>query len=281
MPHVRDVRATPHEDHDLMLVAALAAGDLAGTDRDQAIALVDSCPACATLRDDLQSIARATRTLPPPVRMPARDFRLSEWDAARLRPAGWRRFLPGRVGQAAFTRPLGVALATFGLIGLLVTNVPIGLPVGGSAASAPYAAGGGGGAAVTTDSNAAASAAPDAMAEGSAAAAPGYYPAASAAPSIAPAASSAGGNVGGTGAELSGSAAPRAPGTAAGSPKVSVVGASAPAATSPLPGHGPERQDLSTTSDNGVWIVRNIVFVAAIGIGLTLLILARRSRRAV
>ena len=66
MRHVRDVRATSHEDHDTMLVAALAAGDLAGTDRDQAIALIEGCTDCASLHDDLRAIARATSTLPSP-----------------------------------------------------------------------------------------------------------------------------------------------------------------------------------------------------------------------
>ena len=48
MPHVSEVRATDHDRHDTMLVAALAAGDLAGTERDQAIALTASCAECAT-----------------------------------------------------------------------------------------------------------------------------------------------------------------------------------------------------------------------------------------
>src|SRR5437762_8950787 len=91
MPDVPDVRATSHDRHDTMLVAALAAGDLAGTDRDQAIALTQSCSACAQLRDDLRAIARATATAPPPIPAPSRDFRLTPSDARRLRPAVWRR----------------------------------------------------------------------------------------------------------------------------------------------------------------------------------------------
>ena len=46
MPHVSDVRSTSHDRHDPMLVAALAADDLAGAERDQAIALTRTCADC-------------------------------------------------------------------------------------------------------------------------------------------------------------------------------------------------------------------------------------------
>src|SRR5207249_3152736 len=91
MPHVSDVHPTSHDRHDLMLVAALAAGDLAGIDRDQAIALIRTCGDCAQLRDDLRAIARATATAPPPIPAPSRDYRVTPSDARRLRPAVWRR----------------------------------------------------------------------------------------------------------------------------------------------------------------------------------------------
>src|SRR4051812_24613541 len=117
MPHVREVRATSHDRHDLMLVAALAADDLAGTDRDQAIVLTTSCDDCAQLLADLRAIAAATASVPPPIRPTNLDFRLSPQQAARLRPAGWRRLLPGTSARLALGRPLGVALATFGLMG--------------------------------------------------------------------------------------------------------------------------------------------------------------------
>src|SRR6185295_12585376 len=94
MPHVRDVAATSHDRHDPMLMAALAAGDLAGTDRDQAIALTRSCTECASLHADLLAIAEATTTLPPPIPAPSRDFRLTPEQAAGLRRTGWRRLLP-------------------------------------------------------------------------------------------------------------------------------------------------------------------------------------------
>src|SRR6185436_18535562 len=97
MPNDSDVRVTSHERHDPMLVAALAAGDLAGPDRDQAIALTQSCASCASLHADLQAIARATASVPPPIAAPRRDFRLSPEQAASLvAPAGDASFHPSR-----------------------------------------------------------------------------------------------------------------------------------------------------------------------------------------
>ena len=192
MPHVSEVRATDHDRHDPMLVAALAAGDLAGTDRDQAIALTASCAECAALHDDLVAIARATASVPPPIRSAGRDFRLTPEQAASLRPTGWRRFVPAG-GRGAFTRPLGVALATFGIAGILIGTLSLGFTAG-SSASAPLPAAGSGTAADRNAATVAASGAPEApgnlqplpetsAAAASAAAAPA--PAASAAASLA------------------------------------------------------------------------------------------------
>jgi hypothetical protein len=138
MPHVSDVRPTSHDRHDPLLVAALAADDLAGTDRDQAIALTRSCADCATLHDDLLVLARATAAALPPFPTPSRDFRLTPADAARLRPSGWRRLVAAlSAPRSAVTRPLGVGLATLGLVGLLIGNVQL----GGTTASQNAAAG--------------------------------------------------------------------------------------------------------------------------------------------
>jgi hypothetical protein len=137
MPNDSDVRVTSHERHDPMLVAALAAGDLAGTERDQAIALTQSCASCSSVHADLLAIARATAALPPPIAAPQRDFRLSPAQAASLRRTGWRRFVPSIPLRTATTRRLGVGLATIGMAGLLIGNVSFSL---GSAASAPAAA---------------------------------------------------------------------------------------------------------------------------------------------
>ena len=121
-------------DHDETLVARLAADDLAGREADVARALVVECPACAGLLVDLRAIASATAALPASRR--SRDFRLTQADAARLRPAGWRRFL-GRFGEPelSFTRPLAMGLTTLGIAGLVLTALPGGFGFGSGAAS--------------------------------------------------------------------------------------------------------------------------------------------------
>jgi hypothetical protein len=140
MPHVSDVRVTSHDRHDPMLVAALAADDLAGTDRDQAIALTRGCADCATLHEDLRALARATASAPPPIATRPRDFRLTPADAAHLRPSGWRRLVAAASSsRTIFSRPLGAGLATIGLVGLLIGNVQLGGNSAG-AAGAPSAA---------------------------------------------------------------------------------------------------------------------------------------------
>lgn len=112
-----------HADHDLLVIAAHAAGDATGTDRARAAQLVATCQACAGLFAELQAIQAATAELPAPAR--TRDFRLSEQDAARLRPAGWRSILASlRSPRLAFPQPVAVGMATLGLVGLLVASLP-------------------------------------------------------------------------------------------------------------------------------------------------------------
>jgi len=232
-------------DHDDALIARLAADDLIAGSADDRLARswVADCPACAELLGDLQSIVAATSALPTPRR--TRDFRLTEADAARLRPRGWRG-LVARFGspEMAFTRPLAPGLATLGIAGLLLTSLPLGLPGASSTserALSPIAnpvGGGNYGAAVTAapapaiqePPPSAASSALPAGAAPSPAASSIPAPAASdvrdgsapdsASPSIAPAPPSGGGGVGlttdggskgaGTGADV-GSPAPGGP----------------------------------------------------------------------
>jgi hypothetical protein len=140
MPHLSDVRSTSHDQHDPILVAALAADDLAGTDRDHALELTRTCTDCATLHDDLLALARATAAAPPPFATRPRDFQLTPADAARLRPSGWRRLVAAiSSSRTIVSRPLGVGLATLGIVGLLVGNVQLG---SGASAGAPSAAAG-------------------------------------------------------------------------------------------------------------------------------------------
>jgi hypothetical protein len=113
----------PHASHDPLLIASLADGETAGPDHVRAEALVASCTDCAALHADLLALASATRSLPPPAR--PRDFQLTPADAARLRPAGWRRLLDGLgTSRDGLSRPLAIGLSTLGLAGLLVATVP-------------------------------------------------------------------------------------------------------------------------------------------------------------
>ncbi len=125
MPHLPD----SHQDHDLVLVAALVAGDTEGRDHTRATELVTSCPECARVRDDLVTLAALLPTLPAPAR--TRDYRLTAEQAAALRPTGWRRLLGAFGGSGfRFATPVGTAMATLGIAGLLLSAVPSSLPAG-------------------------------------------------------------------------------------------------------------------------------------------------------
>jgi hypothetical protein len=136
MPHVNEL----HEQHDPMLVVSLASGDLATADRDYATAqsLVAGRTDCARLHDDVLAIASATKALPPAAR--TRDFRISNEQAAKLRPAGVRGVLARLTAPGGlFSRQLGVGLATLGVAGLLIGSLgSINLGMAG-AAPAPAA----------------------------------------------------------------------------------------------------------------------------------------------
>jgi hypothetical protein len=127
-------------DHDEGLVAGLAAGDLDPREADEARALVAACPACARLEADVRSIMAATTALP--VRQRSRDFRLTEADAARLRPSGWQRILePFARPRLAFAGPLAGGLVTLGIAGLILASIPMGTAPAGEATAAGDAAG--------------------------------------------------------------------------------------------------------------------------------------------
>lgn len=284
MPHVRSVAPTDHDHHDQMLVAALAADDLAGTERDQALGLIDSCTDCKTLHDDLQAIARATATVPPPLTATSRDFRLTPEQAARLKPNGWRRILRALAIPPSIAAPLGIGLATFGLFGLLVGN----LSFGGMAASAPQAATGGapagGGpageslASPVGDVNvageypsSAASAAPGAVSLPSSRAA-----ASAAAASAGPAAS--GGDVAGLPSVPSasrGALGPIAGASGVATPAVDSGGSAGPTTKSV---EGPESEPTGRQVSSTPVPLQTIVLVAAIVVGLGLLVLSRLGR---
>jgi len=129
--------AGSHDTHDGLLVAAAAAGDLAGPELARAEALLATCPDCRVLHTELLAIAAATRHLPAPVRPPAMDFRITADRAAELARGGlWRRLLRpfGRPGSGAI-RPLAAAFTTLGLAGLMLAALPS-IQLGGSSAGA-------------------------------------------------------------------------------------------------------------------------------------------------
>lgn len=132
MPLASHTPAAEAADH-AELIVALDAGDLGGPDLDRARALSASCAGCAALLADLAAIRGALPALPVPPRR--RDYRLTDADAARLRPTGWRRALEWLAAPRSAVRPLATGLATLGVVGLLLTA---GLPgFGGGAAMAP------------------------------------------------------------------------------------------------------------------------------------------------
>jgi len=152
-----------HALHDEELVAADAAGDIEdAAEQERARTMVERCAMCRDIHRDVALIRAATRASGSAAQRAAtvsapRDFRLTAEDAARLRPGspiarvarrlGWRDRLD--LGIAAFGRPLGAAMATFGVVGLLVGSLALGGGPGslfsalsaGGATSAPGAEG--------------------------------------------------------------------------------------------------------------------------------------------
>ena len=132
----------PHDAHDLELIAGLAAGDLGGPEVARAEALRASCADCALLASDLQAIGAAVRSVGSAFdgsaldggSVPApRDFRLTAADAARLNRGGG--YGSGLMATSrSWMRGAGIALATLGLVGVLVSAVPLNsLGAGGAA----------------------------------------------------------------------------------------------------------------------------------------------------
>jgi hypothetical protein len=109
-----------HPTHDLTLVAAHAAGDLAEADLPSIEAQLASCADCADLHRDLTLIAAATHSLPAPVAR-TRDFQLSQEHADRLRRGSWLRAILRPFGATrSAVRPMAAAFTTLGIAGLLV-----------------------------------------------------------------------------------------------------------------------------------------------------------------
>jgi hypothetical protein len=118
-----------HAKHDRFAIAD-AVGGVTPT-------IVAACPSCGALFADLTAIRAAIGDARVPSR--TRDFLLTTADAARLRPAGWRRFVAAIGTQRdAITRPIALTCTGLGLAGLLLTTIPFGTIDG--AGGAPAAA---------------------------------------------------------------------------------------------------------------------------------------------
>lgn len=127
MPHVPD----RHTDHDVELVAASISDGLTAAEHATVTDLLAACSACRELAADLRALAAATVALPVPPRR--RDYRITAEQAARLRPVGVRGILVALGSRRfSFVAPLGTALATLGIVGLLVAAIPG--PLAGGAA---------------------------------------------------------------------------------------------------------------------------------------------------
>jgi hypothetical protein len=121
-----------HALHDEELIAAYAAGALEGDDeadeRTRARSLVDRCPTCRALRDDVQAIGASLRVEAAATMKAPRDFRLTVEDAHRLGGtvitrgplASFGRWLMG------VARPVGASVAALGLVGVLVSSAVFG-----------------------------------------------------------------------------------------------------------------------------------------------------------
>lgn len=113
--------STDHDTHDLLLVAAQAAGDIDARDLSRAELQVTGCVACAELRDELVAIAAATTRLPAPAR--SREFTLSQDDAARLRRPSLRRLLVDLAGpHGLIGRPIATAVTSLGVAGIILAS---------------------------------------------------------------------------------------------------------------------------------------------------------------
>lgn len=116
-----DRSASDHAAHDLLLVAALADGDIEARDRSRAELQVTGCGECGELRDELVAIAAATTRLPRPTR--SREFTISQDEAARLRRPSLRRFLIDLAGpRGIIGRPVATAVTSLGVAGILLAS---------------------------------------------------------------------------------------------------------------------------------------------------------------
>jgi hypothetical protein len=129
--------AARHALHDEELVAAYATDGDAAADPARARSLIERCAACRDLHADLVAIGGILRASPRAETVsqaqPApRDFRLSIETANRLRPGSVVIRSRNRLADlvASFSRPVGLSMASLGVVGLLLGTLTLGGPAG-------------------------------------------------------------------------------------------------------------------------------------------------------
>jgi len=130
--------APGHARHDRLLIVRYAAGDLEGTDLEQATSQANECAECARLASDAKSLQASLSAMPAPKR--TRDFRLTPERAEQLRGSALDRFLRRlAMPKLGLLRPVaGVGVA----LGLTIAAVGGGMPaayLGAGGTAAPIA----------------------------------------------------------------------------------------------------------------------------------------------
>lgn len=125
--------AARHALHDEELIAAFATDGDAVDGADRARSFVERCVACRDLHADLVTIGGLLRAIEKAESVAAtqsapRDFRLSIDTANQLRPGSvvlrFRDRLAAAIGS--FSRPVGLSMASLGVVGLLLGTLTMG-----------------------------------------------------------------------------------------------------------------------------------------------------------
>jgi hypothetical protein len=125
--------AARHALHDEELIAAFATDGGSVEDAARAGSLIERCVACRDLHADLIAIGGALRGIDKAdtvaaARPAPRDFRLSVETANRLRPGSVVLRFRDRVAAAlgSISRPVGMSMASLGVVGLLLGTLTMG-----------------------------------------------------------------------------------------------------------------------------------------------------------
>jgi hypothetical protein len=125
--------AARHALHDEELIAAFATDGDAIDGAERATSLIERCVACRDLHADVIAIGGLLRAVEKADVVAAtqsapRDFRLSIETANRLRPGSVVLRSRSRLAAAiaSFSRPVGLSMASLGVVGLLLGTLTMG-----------------------------------------------------------------------------------------------------------------------------------------------------------